>query len=124
LTDVLIYHNPRCSKSRAALELLRARGIVPRVVHYLETPPTVAEIEQLLALLRIEPRALMRTGEAVYDELGLARVADRSALISALHAHPILIERPIVVTSAAAPDGQQSRRAVIGRPPERVLEIL
>jgi len=124
LNDVAIYHNPRCSKSRAALELLRERGIAPRIVHYLDTPPPVAEIARLLDLLGLEPRALMRTGEDVYGELGLEHVGDRASLIAALHAHPILIERPIVVVGRRASDGRIVERAVIGRPPERVLEIL
>jgi arsenate reductase len=124
MNEVLIYHNPRCSKSRATLELLRARGVTPHVVHYLETPPSVAELNRLLQLLDLEPRGLMRTGEDVYVELGLHRVDDRDALIDAMHAHPVLIERPIVVVNRIARDGRAAQKAAIGRPPERVLEIL
>ena len=114
--EVTIYHNPRCSKSRAALALLEERGIEPRVVRYLETPPSVAELERLLDLLGVEPRELIRTGEAAFREWGLADPdLDRRALVEALAQAPILIERPVVVAG---------NRAVIGRPPERVLDIL
>ena len=114
--EVTIYHNPRCSKSRATLALLEARGIEPRVVRYLETPPSVAELERLLDLLGVEPRELIRTGEAAFRERGLADPdLDRRALVEALAQAPILIERPVVVAG---------NRAVIGRPPERVLDIL
>ncbi len=113
---VTIYHNARCSKSRGALELLRARGIEPEVVNYQETPPSAAEFERLLGLLGLEPRALMRSGEPEYAELGLADPGlPRAALIEALVRHPKLIERPIVV---------RGERAVIGRPQQRVLELL
>ncbi|GAB6067219.1 arsenate reductase (glutaredoxin) [Methylothermus subterraneus] len=113
---VVLYHNPRCSKSRAALQLLRARGIEPKIVEYLKTPPSRAELEEILAKLGLEPRALMRKGEAIYRELGLDDPAlSREALILAMLEHPVLIERPIAVAGA---------RAVIGRPPEKVLELL
>jgi arsenate reductase len=111
-----LYHNPRCSKSRGALELLRGRGIEPVVVEYLQTPPTTAEIRQLLALLHIPARALLRTGEAEYAQLGLADESlHDDQLIAAMSEHPRLIERPIFLH-----DG----RAVIARPPERVYELL
>jgi arsenate reductase (glutaredoxin) len=111
-----IYHNRRCSKSRATLELLTARGFSPRVIHYLENPPTAAEIEQLLAMLGAEPRELMRRDEAVYAELGLADPKwTRKQLVAAIAKHPRLLQRPIVVS-----DG----KAAIGRPPEAVLAIL
>ncbi len=114
--QTLIYHNPRCSKSRRALELLRERGIEARVTEYLRQPPDATELRQLLDLLGLEPRALMRTGEPEYRELGLDDPGlDDDALIDALVRCPKLIERPIVVRGA---------RAVVGRPPERVLEIL
>lgn len=114
--QVTIYHNPRCSKSRATLALLEERGIEPRVVRYLDTPPSTAEIRSLLDALGIEARALLRKGEAEYLELGLGRdELDDETLIEAMHAHPRLIERPVVLA-----DG----RARIGRPPESVLEIL
>lgn len=114
--SVRIYHNPRCSKSREALQLLQDQGVAPETVEYLKTPPSAAELTELLALLALEPRDLMRRKEPEYKELGLDHPAlTRAQLIAALAAHPKLIERPIVVK-----DG----RAVIGRPPERALELL
>ena len=110
------YHNPRCSKSRQALELLRVRGLSPELIAYIDNPPDAATLRVLLGKLGIAPRALMRTGEAVYAELGLEDASlDDQALIDAMVAHPILIERPIF---------EHGDRAVIGRPPERVLELL
>lgn len=115
-TTPTLYHNPRCSKSRGALALLQERGIDARIVDYLEQPPTADELRRLLGLLGLGPRELMRTGEAEYTELGLDDpTLDDDALIAAMHAHPRLIERPIFVAGD---------RAVIGRPPERVLELL
>ena len=111
-----IYHNPRCSKSRATLELLTARGFAPRVINYLETPPTSAEVEKLLDMLGVEPRALMRTDE---DEYSALRLADpkrtREQLVAAIATHPRLLQRPVVVFGG---------KAAIGRPPEAVLAIL
>ena len=116
MTDMTLYHNPRCSKSRGALELLEARGLQPQVVRYLETPLTAAELRALLAKLGYGARQLLRSGEEEYQTLGLADPAlDDEALIAAMVAHPRLIERPILVVGA---------RAVVGRPPERVLELL
>ncbi len=113
---VTIYHNPRCSKSRATLELLEERGIAPRIVEYLKTPPDAATLDRLLTGLGMEPRALMRRKEAPYRENGLDNAGlSRDALIAAMVAHPILIERPIVVAGD---------RVALGRPPEAVLEIL
>jgi arsenate reductase len=113
---VTIYHNPRCSKSRATLELLDARGIRPEVVRYLETPPDAATLERLLNLLGLQPRQLMRTREAEYRDHGLDDPAlTRRQLIDAMVRCPKLIERPIVV---------RGNRAALGRPPEKVLEIL
>ncbi len=111
-----IYHNPRCSKSRAALTLLQERGLTPDVVEYLKTPPDAGQLATLLKQLGIPARALLRSGEAIYRELGLDDPAlGEDALIAAMAAHPILIERPIVVR-----DG----KAVIGRPPENILSIV
>ena len=111
-----IYHNPRCSKSRQTLALLEERGIGPRVVDYLKTPPSAAELKTILNKLRLRPRDLMRKGEPLYAELGLKdRDLDDDALIALMVANPILIERPIVVSGG---------KAAIGRPPESVLEIL
>jgi arsenate reductase len=116
MNDVVIYHNPRCSKSRAALEILRAGGVEPVVVEYLREPPDAARIAELLRLLGMEPRDLIRKGEKEYAALGLdAPGVGRQRLIEAMAAHPILIERPIVV---------RGDRAVVGRPPERVRELL
>ena len=113
---VTIYHNPRCSKSRATLELLRERGIEPGIIEYLKDPPTTAVLEDLLRRLGLEPRDLMRRKEPEYAELGLDDPGlSRAALIDAMVTHPRLIERPIVVKGG---------RAALGRPPESVLEIL
>jgi arsenate reductase len=112
---VTIWHNPRCSKSRGALALLAERGVQPDVVRYLEDAPTRAELVDVLRRLGTDdPRAIMRTGEARYRELGLAG-ADRDTLLDALAANPILIERPILLLG---------ERAVVARPAERALELL
>ena len=116
MTDLTLYHNPRCSKSRGALELLEARGLSPSMVRYLVTPPTAAQLTDLLAKLKISARQLLRTGEDEYKTLNLADSSLSDAqLIDAMAAHPKLIERPILVAGD---------RAIIGRPPENVLEIL
>jgi len=113
--DVTIWHNPRCSKSRGAMELLGARGITPHEVRYLEEQPSRAEIERVLGLLGTDdPMTIVRTGEDTWKQLGVDP-ADRDAVLDALAAHPILIERPIVV---------RGDRAVVGRPPENVLALL
>ncbi|KLJ01332.1 arsenate reductase (glutaredoxin) [Luteimonas sp. FCS-9] len=114
--DFTLYHNPRCSKSRAALDLLQARGITPRVVRYLDAPPDADTLRDLLRRLGIAPRALLRTGEAEYRDLGLDDPAlDDAAIVAAMAAHPRLIERPILV---------RGERAVVGRPTERLLDLL
>ncbi len=114
--EVVIYHNPRCSKSRATLELLRGKGIEPRIVEYLKTPPSKEEMERILALLGMEPRELMRRQEDEYEEAALDDPGlTRETLILAMLQRPKLIERPIVVAGD---------RAAIGRPPESVLEIV
>ena len=111
-----IYHNPRCSKSRQTLALLEERGIGPRVVEYLKTPPSAAELKTILKKLGLRPRDLMRKGEPLYAELDLKdRELDDDALIALMVANPILIERPIVVSGG---------KAAIGRPPESVIRIL
>ena len=116
MTDVTIYHNPGCSKSRETLALLRERGIEPTVVEYLKSPPDEETLERLLRLMELEPADLLRSKEEEYADLGLAaRLDDREALIAAMAAHPILIERPIVVSGD---------RARLGRPPQQVLEII
>jgi arsenate reductase len=113
---IVIWHNPRCSKSRGTLEWLHQRGIEPAVIDYQKNPPSAAEIEAALQVLGMQPRELMRKGEAVYAELGLDDVSlTRKQLIAAMAAHPRLIERPIVFANG---------KAAIGRPPESVLAIL
>ncbi len=113
---VRILHNPRCSKSRATLELLQQKDIEPEVVLYLETPPSAAELRAIVKKLGIPVRQLLRSGEAEYRELGLADPGlGEEALIQAMVRHPKLIERPIVITGD---------KAAIGRPPESVLDIL
>lgn len=116
IMKITIYHNPRCSKSRAAVELVREHGFEPEIIEYLKSPPDEATLIAILARLRMAPRDLMRTQEAPYRELDLddPELSDEE-LIAAMVQNPILIERPIVVAG---------RKAVVGRPPERVLEIL
>lgn len=115
MSDTLIYHNPRCSKSRQTLLLLQERGIEPEIREYLKQPLSTDEINQLLNLLDIAPRALLRTKEAEYQEAGLENQArSDEAIIEAMARFPKLIERPIVVHKG---------QARIGRPPEQVLEI-
>lgn len=116
MTDVVILHNPGCSKSREALALLEARGIVPRVVPYLEMPPTVGELGAIVEQLGVDPRDIMRREEAEYAQLHLDDPAlGREELLAAMRAHPNLIQRPIVIANG---------RAALGRPPEAVLSIL
>ena len=113
---VTIYHNPRCSKSRDTLKLIETRGLKPKIVDYLKTPPSAAELKAILKRLGLKPEKLLRTGEPRYAELGLKDLdLDDDALIALMVANPILIERPIVVANG---------KAAIGRPPETVLEIL
>lgn len=116
MSELTLYHNPRCSKSRQTLALLEERGLKPRIIRYLETPPNAETLNGLLKALGLEPRQLMRPGETPYQALDLANPAlSRGELINAMSAHPILIERPIVVANG---------KAAIGRPPENVLDIL
>ena len=113
---VQILHNPRCSKSRATLELLRQNGIEPEVILYLETPPDAKQLKSILGKLGMRPRELMRKGQQEYREMGLdsTQLGDE-ALVEAMIRAPILIERPIVLANG---------KARIGRPPEAVLQIL
>ena len=116
MTDLTLYHNPRCSKSRGALELLEARGLTPTVVRYLDTPLTAAQLTDLLRKLNISARQLLRTGEEDYKTLNLADSSlSEDLLIKAMATHPKLIERPILVAGD---------KAVIGRPPEKILELV
>lgn len=111
-----IYHNPRCGKSRQTLTLIEQAGIEPEIIEYLKTPPTAEELDAILKKLKLEPQELMRKGEAIYKELKLAeRELSRDEAITVMLEHPKLIERPIVV---------QGRKAVLGRPPENVKELL
>ena len=116
MAAMTLYHNPRCSKSRSALQLLEERGLTPAIVRYLETPLSAAQLQDLLAKLGIPARQLLRSGEDEYKSLGLSdpNLTD-AQLIEAMAAQPKLIERPILVVG---------EKAVIGRPPENILEIL
>ena len=115
-SDVEIYHNPKCSTSRATLQMLRDRGIEPDIIEYLKVPPDRRELELLLEWLGIGVRDLIRKKEPVYKELGLDDPAlDDDVLIDAIVDNPILMERPVVVANG---------KARLGRPPEKVLEIL
>lgn len=117
MKNVTIYHNPRCSKSRETLALLKQQGVEPQVVLYLDTPPSVAELKKLLQELGFtSARELMRKKEDLYKELDLAdETLSEEQLLQAMVSNPKLIERPIVVKGG---------KARIGRPPEQVLEIL
>ncbi len=118
--STIIYHNPRCSKSRQTLELLNNNNAEPSVVEYLDTPPDATTLDEVLSLLDLEPRQLMRTHEAEYKDHKLDDTSlSREQLIAAMVAHPKLIERPIVIT-----EHNGKRQAAIGRPPESVLDIL
>ena len=113
---IRIFHNPRCSKSRATLALLQERGIDPEIRLYLENPPDAAQLRSILGKLGLAARDLVRKGEAEFRELGLSDPSlTEDQLIAAMAANPRLIERPIVLAGD---------RAAIGRPPEAVLEIL
>ena len=110
-----IYHNPRCTKSRATLELLNEHGIEPAVIEYLKTPPTAKELQAIVRKLGIKPEALVRKGEDVYKQKFAGKTLSDTQWIEAMAANPILIERPIVV---------RGDQAVIGRPPENVEKLL
>ncbi len=112
---VKIYHNPKCSKSRAALALLQERGLTPRVVEYLKSPPSAAELKAITAMLGIRPEQLVRKSEEIYKTRYAGETLTDEQWIAAMVRDPILIERPIVVVE---------NRAVIGRPPETVLALL
>jgi len=112
---VVIYHNPRCSKSRQTLQLLKEQHIQPEVIQYLQTPPTAAELDRILNLMGMEPEALMRKGEDAYREQFKGRDLSRAQTIALMVQYPIVIERPIVV---------HDDKAAVGRPPENVLKII
>jgi arsenate reductase len=111
---VRIYHNPRCSTSRKTLALLREKGVEPEIVEYLKTPYTAAGLKQLLAQLGIPAKALIRKKEAAASGIDPASLSE-DALIAAMAEHPIIVERPIIVSGG---------KAALGRPPEKVLEVL
>lgn len=116
MPDVVLWHNPRCSKSRAALVLLQERGFAPAIRDYLHEPPDADEIRAMLRKLGMPARDLLRSGEDTHDALGLSDPAlGEDELIAAMAAHPHLIERPILIAGS---------RAVVGRPPERMLALL
>ncbi|MFZ5875617.1 MAG: arsenate reductase (glutaredoxin) [Nitrospirota bacterium] len=116
MSAVTIYHNPRCNTSRKTLDLIRAKGVEPTIVEYLKTPLSASELDRILSLLKMEPRDLMRKKEDEYKTLKLDRAAlTRKDLINAMVDHPILIERPIVLSKG---------KAALGRPPENVTAIL
>ena len=111
----ILYHNPRCSKSRAARSLLEERGVEFRVVEYLKEPLARADLERLRTLIDAPASEWVRRGESAFREAGLSSQSSESELLDAIAANPILLERPIFATG---------ERAVVGRPPERVLEVL
>ena len=113
---VTIWHNPRCSKSRQTLDLLKSKGVEPTVREYLKEPPSKAEVEKLIGLVGGDPRELIRDGEAEFKSLKLKKAElGKADIAKAIAAHPILLQRPIVVAGA---------RAAIGRPPEAILALL
>jgi arsenate reductase len=115
MKNIKIWHNPRCSKSRASFALLEEKNIEAEVIKYLDTPPTEDELKALLVMLGMQPRELMRTKEDIYKELNLKDEDDNATLIQAMVNHPKLIERPIII---------KDDKAVIGRPIENVVELL
>lgn len=114
-TPLRVYHNKRCSKSRAACQLIAERGVAAEIVDYLQTPPSLDELRALVGSLGMRPEQLVRRGEAVFKERYAGRSLSDEEWLRAMVEHPILIERPIVV---------RGDRAVIGRPPEKVLDLL
>lgn len=115
MNQLTIYHNPECSKSRATLALLRERGLTPRIVEYLQSPPSAAELRAIVAMLGIRPEELVRKGEDIHKSRYAGKTLSDEQWIAAMVRDPILIERPIVVLKD---------RAAIGRPPEAVLALL
>lgn len=115
MTKFTIYHNPKCSKSRATLALLQEHGVEPQIIEYLQRPPTQAELAAIIAKLGIEPEQLLRKGEDVYKAKYAGKTLTDAQWIDAMVSDPILIERPIVVSG---------KQAVLGRPPENVLELV
>ena len=116
--SITIYHNPRCSKSRKTLELIESRGVEPKVINYLDSPPGASTLLRIAAQLNLPLAELLRRNEAEFKDAGdLVPLADEQALAAWLHENPKVLQRPIVVD-------EQSGRAVVGRPPENVLALL
>jgi|KBSMisStandDraft_5_1062788.scaffolds.fasta_scaffold780028_1 arsenate reductase len=113
MTTVTLYHNPRCRTSRSALELLRKRGIEPKIIEYLKTPPTAPEIKRILKMLDLPARELLRVKEA--KAVGLSKEMSEEQIIAGMAKHPIAIERPIAISG---------KKAALGRPAERVLSVV
>ena len=116
MTQIKIYHNPRCSKSRKTLEIIEQQGHKPEIIKYLDTPPTIEELQNVLSLLKLQPRDLMRKNEAEYKDNNMSDESlSKDELIALMYQFPKVIERPIVINN---------NKAVIGRPPESVLTII
>jgi len=115
MSTIKIFHNPRCSKSRKTLEIIQQQGHTPEIIKYLDSPPSEEEIELVLTRLNMQPRDLMRKGEAEYKQFFTDESLTKTELISLMHQYPKVIERPIVLSN---------NQAVIGRPPESVLDII
>lgn len=115
MQNIQIWHNPKCSKSRSALELLQTKGINANVVKYLETIPTKEQLKDILSKLKISAKELLRTGEDIYKELNLKDINDEEKLIEIMVQNPILIERPIII---------RENKAVIARPIENLEDLL
>ncbi len=115
MTALLVYHNPRCSKSRGTCQILADRGIAAEIVDYLKNPPSRAELAELMKKLGLPAEALVRKGEAVFKEHYAGKTLTEDDYLDALAMHPMLIERPVVI---------KGDRAVIARPPEKLLELL
>jgi len=116
MNNFTIYHNPRCSKSRQTLKLIEEKGIEPEIILYLEKPPTVSVLSKIVDYLQMKPRDLLRKGEDEYKTFNLKDITlDNSIILKIMSDNPKLIERPIVLSG---------NRAIIGRPPENVLELI
>lgn len=115
MAEFTIYHNPRCSKSREALALLRDKGVEPTVIEYLKTPPSASELRAVIEQLRIKPEQLVRKSEEIYKSRYANKTLSDAQWIDAMVENPSLIERPIVI---------RGKRAALGRPPENVLQLL
>jgi arsenate reductase (glutaredoxin) len=115
MTEITIFHNPKCGKSRSTLALIEGRGLTPKIVEYLKTPPTRAELKAILDKLGMKPEQLLRKGEEIFKTTYAGKSLTDAQWIDAMVQHPILIERPIVI---------RDNRAVLGRPPENVEALL